>query len=72
MKEINKDDLFKKILETPPRMRPDLSALEDMNRRLDAAAVEQDKKRGLLWWWVIPLLLHVQRHGTFFSYSTTV
>ncbi len=69
MEEINKDDLFKKILEMPPRMRPDLKVLEDMNRRLDAAAVEQDKKRGLLWWWVIPLLLLPFIFGTFFFYS---
>ena len=48
------DDLFKKILENSPPMRPDLEALDDMNRRLDAV---QDKRKRMLWWWLLPLLL---------------
>ena len=52
MERHNTDDLFKKMLENPPPMRPDMDALEDMNRRLDAA---QTKRRGVVWWW-IPLL----------------
>ncbi len=53
MERHNTDDLFKKMLENPPPMRPDMDALEDMNRRLDAA---QTKRRGVVWWWPIPLL----------------
>jgi len=53
MERHNTDDLFKKMLENPPPMRPDMDALEDMNRRLDAA---QTKQRGGVWWWLLPLL----------------
>lgn len=53
MERHNTDDLFKKILENPPPMRPSLEALEDMNRRLDATQTKQ--KRGV-WLWLIPFL----------------
>ena len=53
MERHNTDDLFKKMLENPPPMRPDMDALEDMNRRLDAA---QQKERTVVWWWWLPLL----------------
>ena len=65
MKEFNTDDLFKKILENPPPMRPDMEALEDMNRRLDAV---KDKRKGVLWWWLVPLLLIPLLFSSIFFY----
>ncbi|GEM_PF-3099878 len=65
MERHNTDDLFKKMLENPPPMRPDMDALEDMNRRLDAA---QTKRKRVVWWWLIPLLFLPFLLSTIFFY----
>lgn len=65
MERHNTDDLFKKMLENPPPMRPDLDALEDMNQRLEAA--EKKPKRTL--WWLLPLLFLPLLIGSFFFYN---
>ncbi|MFK7981963.1 MAG: hypothetical protein AB8G86_18435, partial [Saprospiraceae bacterium] len=65
MEKHNTDDLFKKMLENPPPMRPDREALEDMNRRLDAT---QNKQRKGGWWWLIPLLFLPLLGSTIFFY----
>jgi len=61
----NTDDLFKKMLENPPPMRPDLDALEVMNQRLEE--VGKEPKRPL--WWLVPLLLLPLLLGSFFVYN---
>lgn len=65
MERHNTDDLFKKMLENPPPMRPDLEALDDMNLRLDAA---QPKKRAGVWWWLVPFLFLPFLLSTIFFY----
>ena len=65
MERHNTDDIFKKMLENPPPMRPDMEALEDMNKRLDAAK-NKEKVGGL--WWLVPLLFLPFVFGTFFFY----
>ena len=54
MEKHNTDDLFKKLLDNPPPMRPDMEALEDMNRRLEEV---EEKRRKVLPLWLFPLLL---------------
>ena len=54
MEKHNTDDLFKKLLDNPPPMRPDMEALEDMNRRLEEV---EEKRRKVLSLWLFPLLL---------------
>lgn len=66
MERHNTDDLFKKMLENSPPMRPDMDALEDMNRRLDAA---QTKRKRVVWWWLMPLLFLPFLLSTIFFYS---
>lgn len=65
MERHNTDDLFKKMLENPPPLRPEMEALEDMNRRLDAA---QTKHRNGAWWWLLPLLFLPFLFGSIFFY----
>lgn len=68
MEKHNTDDLFKKMLEHPPPMKPDMAALEDMNRRLDEAEAAKQNRKGVFFWWLFPLLLLPFLLGTCFFY----
>jgi hypothetical protein len=55
MEKKDTNDIFKKILEQPPPMLPDMEALKDMHRRLDEHEERKAKEKSALLWWLIPL-----------------
>lgn len=70
MEKHHTDDLFKKILEQPPPMRPRIEDLEDMNRRLE----EENRKQKKTFFWMLPFLLVLPFLGAtafyYFKYQT--